>query len=116
MSYFDSVFIKDEGGNTVGVQYPLSTDGDSVYAKDIDTANSSIGDFSGAITDLFDNRTSVISSDTDNPSLSIALKRPISNREITLVAASGNFSNVTIVAKDALWAISPDVCPSKIIW
>ena len=101
MSYFDKVALLDEDGNPIGVMYPLSTDGDSVYAKDIDTANSSIGDFSGAITDLFDDRTGTITTSTDNPNLYFALKRPISNKEITLVTSSGNYSNVTIVAKDA---------------
>jgi len=37
-----------------GVQYPLSADGDSVYIKDIDVANSSNGGFSGVINDYFD--------------------------------------------------------------
>jgi len=88
-------------GDEVGPQNPLCVDGDSVYEKDIDTTNSSIGDFSGSIADLFNNRTSTITTETDNPSLTIALKRPIHNYAVTLITSSGDFSNVTIVAKNA---------------
>lgn len=89
------------GGNDVDAQNPLPTDGDSVYAKDIDTANSSIGDFSGAVTDLFDSLTSTIVATADNPSLSIKLNRPIDNHTVIISTPSGNFSNATIVAKDS---------------
>lgn len=89
-----------ELGTDNNANHPLSTDGDSVYVKDIDTTNSSIGDFSGSITDLFDDTRSVISSDTDNPSFTVELLRPIHNQEITFSTASGNFSNVKIIAKD----------------
>jgi hypothetical protein len=83
------------------VQAPIPVDGDSVYAKDVDTVNSDIGDFSGAISDLFDDRTSTVTTSVDNPSLTVALERPISNKAITIITSSGDFSNVTIVAKNA---------------
>jgi len=100
---FQKVFsnLIDENDNKLGVQTPLSIDGDSVYAKDLDLTNSSVGDFSGAITDLFDSLTSIITTETNNPSLTIVLKRPIDNHNVVLATPSGNFSNVTIVAKDA---------------
>lgn len=93
--------IIDDSGNDITAMNPFPVDGDAVYTKDIDTSNSSIGDFSGSITDLFDSRTSTITTSTDNPSLTVALKRPINNKSITIVTSSGNFSNVTITAKDA---------------
>lgn len=101
---FTPIAFVDRDGVSFGIdaQYPIAVDGDSVYVKDIDTTLSSIGDFSGAVTDLFDDRASSVTTETDNPSLTIALKRPIFNHDLTIVAPSGggNFSNVTIVAKD----------------
>lgn len=93
--------IIDDAGTAITAMNPFPVDGDSVYSKDIDTANSSIGDFSGAITDLFDSKTSTITTSVDNPSLTIALKKPIHNQEVSIITSSGNYSNVTIVAKDA---------------
>jgi hypothetical protein len=98
---FLKTVLVDSSGNLIGEQYPLSTDGDSVHVKDIDTDNSSIGDFSGAISDLFNNRTSTITTSTDNPSLTISLNRPVNNKEITIITSSGNFSNTKIIAKSA---------------
>ena len=46
--------IVDENNNTVSAQYPFATDGDSVYAKDIQIDDSDIGDFTGVITGLVD--------------------------------------------------------------
>lgn len=37
-----------------GSQYPLSSNGDSIYVKDIDVDNSDNGGFSGEVTDYFD--------------------------------------------------------------
>jgi len=96
----DNVEIKNADGS-IAVQNPLDTDGDSVYSKDIDTGNSSIGDFSGAITDLFDSLTSTVTTSTNNPSFSITLLRPTDSHAVTIITPSGDFSNVTIVAKDA---------------
>lgn len=81
--------------------YPISADGDSVYEKDIDLTNSDIGDFSGSITDLFNNIHTTVTTSTDNPTLTIHLSRPISNQEIVLSTPSGNFSNIKIIAKDS---------------
>jgi hypothetical protein len=55
-------------GSSVSVQNPLPTDGDSIYVKDIDIANSDNGNFSGSITDYFDSlKTININSSTSNP-------------------------------------------------
>ena len=88
-------------GSAVDVQNPFPTDGDSVYAKDVDVSNSSIGDFSGSITDLFDDIDSMITTSVDNPTLTISLKRPVDNHSIIISTKTGNFSNVTIVSKDS---------------
>lgn len=94
--------LLDEGGNIVGVQHPLSTDGDSVYAKDINVASSSVGTFSGVITDLFDSLTSTITDSTAaNPkALTIVLNRPIDTGVFRLCTGVNNFSNVKFTLKD----------------
>lgn len=94
-----SVLAND--GNLVSVQNPFPVNGDRVYSKDIDLDNSDIGDFSGEIADLFNSRTSTITTSEDNPSLIVALQSPIHNQEITLLTASGSFRNVTAVVKSA---------------
>ena len=86
-------------GDVVDPQNPLSCDGDSVYVKDIWEAQSSIGDFSGAITDLFNNLHSVITNTTsDDPKeILIHFNRTIPILVIGLGAFTGNFSNVKII-------------------
>jgi len=95
--------IKSPDGTDIGVQNPLPVDGDSVYAKDVNTATSSIGGFSGAVTDLVDSLTSTIvdSSATNPKTFTIALERPIHCFEVGINTPSGDFSNVSIIAKDA---------------
>ena len=93
--------LVDGAGNTVSPQYPISADGDSVYAKDIDTVNSSIGDFSGAVVDLFSGISTSITTSVDNPTITITLLRPIDNHGFFISTPTGNFSNVTIVSKDS---------------
>jgi len=58
--------LKNPDGSAVDVQHPVPTNGDRVYAKDIDVALSDIGNFSGNITDPFDNLHSAIVDDTIN--------------------------------------------------
>lgn len=81
---------------------PFPTDGDSVYAKDIDTSKSNLGNFQSQITDLFDDySSSVVDSTTNNPkTLSIYLKRPIETSKIGFGSLTGTFSNVKILLKD----------------
>lgn len=91
------------GGEDVAIQNPLPTNGDSVYEKDIDVANSNIGGFSGSITDLVDNLSSTIvdSSVTNPKEISIKLKRPVDSSNINIFTPSGDFSNVLIQFKDS---------------
>jgi hypothetical protein len=93
--------LSDADGNAISANFPLAVNGASVFSKDIDTPNSDIGDFSGVVTDLFDSRTSTITSSEDSPSITVALLRPINNQEITLITASGDFRNATAVVKSA---------------
>jgi len=88
----------DDNYKNVGVQSPLPVDGDSVYLKDIWVVQSDIGDFSGTITDLFDNLHSIITNTTSNnpKEIIIHFNRTIISNVVGLGAYSGNFSNVLI--------------------
>ena len=76
----------DSNGNTISVQYPLPTDSDSVYCKDIDVDNSDMGDFSGDVCDLFDSLKTLINNITsDNPKiLKVWFHRTVYAHEIGL--------------------------------
>lgn len=92
------VELKTEGAD-VGVNNPIPTDGDSVYVKDIWVSESTLVNFSGAITDLFDNlHSQIINSTSDNPkTLFIHFDRTVVSNVIGLGSAiAGNFSNVKI--------------------
>ena len=95
----------DDSGNIVGVQYPLSVDGDSIYAKDVDVENSNIGDFSGKITSLFDNYRSPqialsVGEGGSNPkSFTVALKRSILATDIGIVSSNQTISNAKLILK-----------------
>lgn len=83
----------------VSIQNPLPVDGDSVYSKDIWESESAIGDFSGSITDLFDNLQTVITNSTsDNPkTLLIVFNRTVISNVIGFgCEGGGNFSNVKV--------------------
>jgi hypothetical protein len=86
----------------VDVQNPLPTDGDSVYAKDIDIANSSIGTFTGDIETLFnDYHTEITDVTATNPkTFSVHFRRPITTSSVGLGSLTGDFSNVKIIFKD----------------
>jgi len=94
------------GGGTVeagdsfkDAQHPLATNGDSIYSKDIDITRSNMYNFSGVVTDLFDNLHSVntdASSNTPKEML-IHLKRTLLLNGLGLGSSDGgNFSNVKI--------------------
>jgi len=89
----------NEDNTSIGIQHPLPCDGDSVYAKDVWIDESDMGDFSGEVTDLFDNLHSVISNTTsDNPKeILIHFNRTIPALVLALGAYAGNFSNVKII-------------------
>jgi len=95
--------VVDSSGNVVSVQYPFSTDGDSIYAKDINTSTSTSTGFSGTVTDLFDNISSVmVNSTATNPKeISIKLNRPVDTGIFRFCTATGTFSNVKIILKTA---------------
>lgn len=98
MTYFASTKLKDENGNIVGVQYPLPTDGDSVYAKDIDLSRSVTTGWTGDVLDLFGDLTEGVTfAGTSNPkTLLIYFNRGIISSGIALGTSTGNFSNVKI--------------------
>lgn len=54
-----SVSLTDENNNPINVQTPLSTNGDSVYVKDINSEYSDNSAFSGVVTDYFDDLKSI---------------------------------------------------------
>lgn len=82
----------------VDVQSPFPVDGDFVYAKDIWEDESDTGDFSGNISDLFDNLHSVIVDSTaNNPKeIFIHFNRTVVSNVIGLGAYSGDFSNTKV--------------------
>lgn len=94
----------------VNVQNPFSTDGDSIYAKDVDIANSDKGDFTGDLEDLFNTYQNInvieeISS-TNPKTFTIKFKRPVTTNQIGFASATGsNFSNVKITAQAASGSI-----------
>lgn len=71
-------------GRLNDVQYPVPTDSDSVYVKDIDVANSDNGNFSGEVTDYFDSLKTVNSDATaNNPkTIKVWFKRTIYSHAI----------------------------------
>lgn len=108
---WQEVNILDQNGECINVQNPLPTDGDSVYCKDIDLTNSSIGNFTGAICDLFDNYTNtnvaaaVGSSGVNPKSFQVTLKRPIVSSTIGVGSPDTTISN----AKLTLFGLAGDV-------
>lgn len=88
----------DEEYYNVDVQSPFPSDGDSIYAKDVWTDQSDMGDFSGVPSDLFNNLHSVvIDSTANNPKIiQIHFNRTVISNVIGIGSYSGNFSNVRI--------------------
>jgi len=89
--------VDDEYKN-VGIQNPFPIDGDSAYAKDIWVAQSDMGDFSGSVTDLFDNLHTIVTDTTaNNPKeLFIHFNRTVVSNVVGLGSFSGSFSNTEI--------------------
>jgi hypothetical protein len=85
----------------VGLQHPLSVDGDSIYEKDIDQdLSTSVGWTGGDVIDLFNDRSTVlINSTATNPKvINIELKRPVQANIFGFTTLSGNFKNTKITA------------------
>ncbi|MCK5019403.1 MAG: hypothetical protein KAS32_20260 [Candidatus Peribacteraceae bacterium] len=94
--------MSDSDGNSVSTQYPLQVDGDSIYSKDIDSANSDIGTFTGDILTLFnDYGTEITDTTATNPkTYTIHFDRPIKSNTVAFGSQTGDFSNVKIQLKD----------------
>lgn len=88
-------------GNEVSVQFPFSGDGDSVYVKDLDLSHSNNNNFTGEVTDYFDNLSSVnLATGTENPkTLTIAFKRSLQVHSIGFGCDDPNYNFSNIVVK-----------------
>lgn len=95
------VNVDAESGNVISVQYPLATDGDSIYAKDVYIPASTVVGFDGEVTDLFDNRfTTMTNTTATNPKqILVELKRPLQTSIFGLGTMTGDFSNLKVTAK-----------------
>jgi len=91
----------------VWVNNPLPTDGDSVYAKDIDLDNSDTWAFTGDLLELFNNYdTEIIDISWNNPkTYTLRFKRPLNSNKIGIWSQTWNFSNVKIQLKDLAWTV-----------
>jgi hypothetical protein len=81
-----------QGGNPVDEQNPLSTNGDSVYEKDLDLTNSTSVDFvGGTVADLFNDLNSqLVNSTSNNPkTIVIAFNRAVSSSGIAFGDTNG---------------------------
>ncbi len=97
------VMLANVDGQPVDANYPIPTNGDSIYAKDINTTNSDLGTFTGDILDLVRTLdTSIESTGAENPKwFKIKLNRPIYNASMKFCAPVGaDFSNVKITLYD----------------
>ncbi len=105
------VVVTDKNGVPIDVQNPFPTDGDSVYCKDIDIANSNIGNFTGEICTLFDNYTETniaasVGSGGSNPkSFGVMLKRPMASSIIGVGSSNTSISNAKLTLKNLAGAI-----------
>ncbi|MDH4127255.1 MAG: hypothetical protein OEV44_00765 [Spirochaetota bacterium] len=92
--------IDSNTGNLVGVQYPFSTDGNSVFVKDLDLLNSYNNNFTGNITDYFNNLSSVNYDNTTNniKSITVYFKKSLQVNRIGFGCndLNNNFSNIKI--------------------
>jgi hypothetical protein len=110
-----SVTLKDKNGESIDVQNPLPTNGDSVYCKDLNLDVSSMGDFSGEPCDLFndylkENIAPSVGNGGVNPkSFTVAFLRPLVGSVFGLGSANHTISN----AKLTLFGIAGE--PLKVI-
>ena len=89
----------ETNGKEVDVNNPLPDDGDSVYSKDVWKEFSTNVNFTGTVTDLFDDLHSQMINNSSDPikTLFIHFNRTIISNSIGLGSAvSGDFSNVKI--------------------
>jgi hypothetical protein len=100
IDFFDGSGTLSNKDGVINVQNPLAVDGDSVHAKDVDVANSIMGDFSGEPTDIFNDLNSEIVNNTaTNPKLlTIAFQRTLVTNLVGLGSSQGgSFSNVKAI-------------------
>lgn len=95
----DVRLISNDTGVPVDIQNPLPTNGDSVYSKDIWINQSNMYNFTGNVTDLFDNLHSLIIDNTSTgvKTIFIHFQRSIPTAVIGLGSFEGNFSNLKII-------------------
>jgi hypothetical protein len=88
------------GGEPINVQNPMPTDGDSVYIKDVDFANSDFTDWTGDSEQLFQSpfSTSITNSTANNPKqIVLAFSRTMNALQIGFGENNGgDFSNLKI--------------------
>ena len=100
----DDGVLRNETGHALlqrlDVQYPLPTNGDSIYVKDINVNYSDNGNFSGVITDYFDNLKTVNTDSTNNSikSIKVWFQRSMQTYSIGFGCddPNKNFSNIKI--------------------
>jgi len=91
-------------GGVVTVQNPLPTDGDAIYTKDVWVDESVFTDWSGNITDLFDNlHTQNVNVTSTNPkTIIIHFNRTVVSNAIGFGnTGTGDFSNVKIEIRNS---------------
>lgn len=106
---FFKVKIIDYFGNPIGVQYPLSVDGDSIYEKDLDIDNCTASGFtfdvgSGTEAEVISDMVKSVfagksNASSDNPkTIYLQFKRPVLTSSFGINSAPGKyFSNTKIV-------------------
>jgi len=100
----------------VDVNNPFPTDGDSVYAKDLDKdIHTTIGTFTGDIDTLFNDYDVEITdvTGTDPKTFTIRFLRPITTSQIGIGSGTGDFSNVKIQLKDLAGTVRGEVDDSS---
>jgi len=100
MSLLSNIFKISSRGKEISSQNPLSVDGDSVHAKDVDISRSILGNFLGAATDFFDDLHSENLDNTlNNPKLlTIHFHRTLVTPIIGIGSTEGgSFSNVKVI-------------------
>ncbi len=84
----------------VGVQNPMPVDGDTAYGKDLDLTRTDISGWTGDVNDLFGSLTeSITQTGATNPkNITIFFRRTLLTHAVAFTAATGNFSNIKLIA------------------
>ena len=104
-----NVWLLDWDDNRVDVQYPIPTDWDSIYEKDINKTVSTSWTFTGNIEDLFNNYTlieALVDTSATNPkTFTVQFKRPVTTTAFWIWSGTSNFSNVKLQFTDLSWTV-----------